>query len=122
MKMKYHQFFYICLDAMTNETTKAPRIQKDRSHIHCKMECRNMGARIVCGPIDEYISICIPEFLPSGANVLIECTRIAIETLAQKLASIECNPFPLPWKGGFNLDNCTENKVSHQRLTFIFKN
>jgi len=116
--------FYICLDGMTNETTKAPRVSKDRSHEHNKMECRNMGARIVCGPIDEYICICMPDYIPGGANVLIECARIAIEILAQKLA--DCKdvmgrpaPLPLPFTGGFNFDNCSENKV--RVIKYIFQ-
>lgn len=108
--------FYVVLDAMTNETTKAPRVSKDRSHALNKMECRNMGARIVCGPIDEYIAICLPDYFPGGANILIECLRVAIETLANKLAELT-PPMILPSRGGINLDNCTENKVRiHYRL------
>jgi hypothetical protein len=104
--------FYVCLDGMTNETTKAPRVSKDRTHALNKMECRNMGARIVCGPIDEYIAICTPDYIPGGANVLIECTRIAIEILAKKLSELPNGAVPLPFKAGINFDNCPENKVT----------
>jgi hypothetical protein len=101
--------FYICIDGQTLEATKAPVMSKDRSHKHATMENRNMGARIVCGPIDEYMSICIGNLLPGGANVLIECVRLATETLAKKLSELP-EPFPLPKKGGYNFDNCGENK------------
>jgi len=117
--------FYVCLDGMTNETTKAPRVSKDRTHLVNKMECRNIGARIVCGPIDEYICICTPDYIPGGANVLIECTRVAIEILANKLADLKDNlgqpaPLPLPFKCGLNFDNCAENKVGYYFLNVKF--
>ena len=70
-----------------------------------------MGVRMVCGPIDEYMSICTSDLIPGGANVLIECTRIATETLAVKLAKLP-KPFVMPMRIGYNFDNCGENKVS----------
>jgi hypothetical protein len=83
---------------------------KDKTHAHQKMENRNIGVRIVCGPIDEFLSICIGDLIPGGANVIIECVRLAIETLAAKLAALP-NPLVLPRKGGLNADNCGEQKV-----------
>jgi hypothetical protein len=73
----------------------------------------NDDARIVCGPIDEYICICMPDYIPGGANVLIECFRTAIEIFARKLADCKNGlgrpkPLPLPFSGGFNFDNCTK--------------
>ena len=102
---------YIGIDGQTNEATKAAKLQKGRKHNHPTMENRNMGVRMVCGPIDEYISICTSDLIPGGANVLIECTRVATEILAAKLAKLP-KPLVLPKKIGYNYDNCGENKVT----------
>ena len=102
--------FFVELDGMSLFKTLAPKLQRDRSHQIPKMENRLIGARIVCGPIDTYIGICTSDLIPGGSNVMIEATRIAIETLAKKLAANDL-PYALPAKGGFNYDNCGENKV-----------
>ena len=102
--------FLVELDGMSIFKTLAPKLQKERKHQYPQMENRLIGARIVCGPIDQYIGICASNTIPGGANVLIECTRIAIEILAKKLSEL-ARPFYLPEKGGFNYDNCGENKV-----------
>ena len=95
---------------MSCHKTLGPLLLKERTHAYPQMENRLIGARIVCGPIDCYIGICTNDLLPGGANVLIEATRIAIETLANKLA--QCNPpLQLPKRGGMNFDNSGENKV-----------
>lgn len=103
--------FYIGIDGQTAEATKGPILSNTTKHAYPKMENRNMGARIVCGPIDEYISICTGDLIPGGANVLIECVRIATEILAAKLAQLP-EPLPLPKNAGYNFDNCGENKVN----------
>ena len=113
--------FFVELDGMSLFKTLAPKLMKERSHQIPKMENRLIGARIVCGPIDTYIAICTGDLIPGGANVMIEATRIAIETLAKKLAANDI-PYALPDKGGFNYDNCGENKVSNKYLyIFIFR-
>jgi hypothetical protein len=113
--------FYICIDGMTAEKTMAPVMlkKKDRKNEHPRMENRNMGARIVCGPIDEFVAICTGNLIPGGANVLIECTRIAIEILAQKLGALD-SPLVLPKTGGLNYDNCGENKVIKLLLIYNY--
>jgi hypothetical protein len=63
---------------------------------------------MVCGPINEYVSISTDNTIPGGANVMIEVTRMAIEILAEKLAAIG---FVLPKSLGVQYDNCGENKV-----------
>ena len=98
------------IDGMSLFKTLCPKLMKDRKHKHPQMENRLLGARIVCGPIDQYIAICTSYLIPGGANVLIEATRIAIEILASKLAKL-AKPIPLPDTGGLNYDNCGENKV-----------
>ena len=103
-------YFFVKLDGMSLFKTLAPKLLKEHSHQIPQMENRLIGARIVCGPIDTYIAICTSDLIPGGANVMIEATRIAIETLAKKLAANHI-PFALPDKGGFNYDNCGENKV-----------
>ena len=63
---------------------------------------------MVCGPIDEYVSICTDITIPGGTNVMIEVTRMAIGILAEKLAAIG---FVIPKNLGVQYDNCGENKV-----------
>ena len=104
-------FWFVELDGMSLFKSQAPFLLKDFTNAHPKMENRLIGARIVCGPIDNYIGICANDLIPGGANVLIECTRLAIEMLAQKLALCD-PPLALPSKGGCNYDNCGENKVN----------
>ncbi len=110
--------FLVELDGMSVFKTLAPKLQKERKNQYPQMENRLIGARIVCGPIDQYIGICTSNTLPSGANVLIEATRIAIEMLADKLSKL-ARPFYLPDRGGFNYDNCGENKVLDVLYSFI---
>ena len=102
--------WFVELDGMSLFKTLCPKMLKERSNQIPQMENRLIGARIVCGPIDTYIAICTNDLIPGGANVMIECTRIAIETLAKKLAELP-TPLALPEKGGINYDNCGENKV-----------
>ena len=102
--------WFVELDGMSVYKTMPPKLQKERKHNYPKMENRLIGARIVCGPIDQYIAICTSDVIPGGANVLIEATRLAIEMLADKLAKPP-TPFALPPRGGLNYDNSGENKV-----------
>jgi hypothetical protein len=81
------------------------------------VENRNIGARIVCGPINEYIAVCSNNLIPGGANVLIEVTRFCMEYLGKRLAEID-KTLVSPQKIGLNFDNSGENKVNHY-LTFI---
>jgi hypothetical protein len=72
---------------------------------------------MVCGPINEYVSISTNDTIPGGANVMIEVTRMAIEILAEKLAAIG---LVLPKVLGVQYDNCGENKVSSLETIFSF--
>jgi hypothetical protein len=100
---------YWDIDGMTVMTCNTPKFNKgmasERSHI---IQNRNIGCRIVCGPVDKFISINTDNLIPGGGNVLVEATRICIETLADILAK-EHNMI-LPSKGHFQYDNCSENK------------
>ena len=57
-------------------------MDKKRNQQNNVTENRNIGVHIVCGPIDEYVSISTDNTIPAGANVMIEVTRMAIEILA----------------------------------------
>jgi hypothetical protein len=104
--------WFVEADGMSMFKTMAPKLQKERTDPYPRMENRLIGARIVCGPIDEYIGITCSDLIPGGASVMIEVTRICIEVLARKLG--ECaTSYELPDEGGMNFDNCGENKVSY---------
>ena len=74
---------------------------------------------MVCGPINEYVSISTDNTIPGGANVLIEVTRMAIEILAEKLALIG---YVLPKSLGIQYDNCGENKVNYLIFNYVYLN
>ena len=100
----------IDIDGQTVITGNTPKWTKGRkSQQNNVIENRNIGVHMVCGPINEYVSISTDNTIPGGANVLIEVTRMAIEILAEKLAAIG---FVLPKTLGVQYDNCGENKVS----------
>jgi len=97
---------------ITGNTPKWTKVTKtQQSNV---IENRNIGIHMVCGPINEYVSISTDNTIPGGANVLIEVTRMAIEILAEKLAAIG---FVLPTSLGVQYDNCGENKVRTLAIT-----
>ena len=100
---------YLDIDGMTVITCNTPRWMKGRnfavSHV---FENRNIGARLICGPIDRYISINTDDLIPGGANVLVEVSRLCIEVLAELLKE---QNLELPRKLFFQYDNSGEQKV-----------
>jgi hypothetical protein len=103
--------WFVEADGMSMFKTLCPKLQKERTDPYPRMENRLIGCRIICGPIDEYIGVTCSDLIPGGANIMIEVTRICLETLSRRLAELD-NPFELPDEGGLNYDNCGENKVS----------
>ena len=102
---------YLDIDPQSTWTGNPPKTNKDRqSKVDFCIENRNIGVRVVCGPIDEYISICTNNLIPHGANVLVEVVRFSIEYLGRRLAKIDPNLI-LPKKLGLQFDNSGENKV-----------
>ena len=111
---------YFDIDGQSTWAGNTPKLSKDRStKLDFCVENRNIGARIVCGPIDEYISVCTNNLIPGGANILVEVTRFCIEYLAKRLAEIDEN-LVLPKKIGFNYDNSGENKVNHSCYYYCY--
>ena len=103
---------YFDIDGQSTWAGNTPKLSKDRStKSEFCVENRNIGARIVCGPIDEYISVCTNNLIPGGANVLIEVTRFCMEYLGKRLAEID-ETLVSPKKIGLNFDNSGENKVN----------
>jgi hypothetical protein len=101
---------YVDIDPQSTWAGNTPKLMKERhSTENTVIENRNIGARVVCGPIDEYVSICTNDVIPGGANVLIEVSRYLIEYLAKRLQEFD---MILPKKIGFQFDNSGENKVS----------
>ena len=115
--------WFIEADGMSMFKTQCPKLQKERTDPYPRMENRLIGCRIICGPIDEYIGITCSDIIPGGANIMIEVTKICLETLANRLAALDI-PYELPDEGGLNYDNCGENKVRSffELLHFIFLN
>ena len=73
------------------------------------IENRNIGVHVVCGPIDEYISVCTDNLIPGGANILVEVVKFAIEYLGRRLQAIN---MILPKKIALQFDNSGEQKVT----------
>jgi hypothetical protein len=100
---------YFNIDASSVWTGNSPKFQKVRnSKQNTHIENRNFGCRIVCGPIDEYISVCTNNLIPGGANVMVEVVRYCIEYLSGRLQEVG---MVIPKKVGFHFDNSGENKV-----------
>ena len=101
---------YIDIDPQSSYAGNTPKLSKDRqSKENTVIENRNIGVHIVCGPVDEYISICTDNLIPKGANVLVEATKFAIEYLAKRLGDFD---MILPRVIGLQFDNSGENKVN----------
>ena len=102
---------YIDIDGMTVITCNTPRWNRSRgkhSEAKFQIENRNIGARLVCGPVDVYISINTDDTMPGGGNILVEVTRTCLKILGELLAEYD---FELPKKAYFQFDNSGENKV-----------
>ena len=72
------------------------------------IENRNIGVHVVCGPIDEYISVSANNLIPGGANVLVEVVRFANKYLGSRLQAVN---MVLPRKLALQFDNSGEQKV-----------
>lgn len=100
---------YLNIDASsvwTGNTPKLTKLRKVKQNTH--IENRNFGCRIVCGPIDEYISVCTNNLIPGGANVLIDIVKYCMEYLGRRLQEFA---MVMPKKIGLHFDNSGENKV-----------
>lgn len=108
---EYHpKMGFIELDGQTVETGNSPYAEKEGMTGHPVIENRNIGARLVCGPIDRWISISTNNLVPGGANILIEASKLAVETLAEFLADLN---MAMPRDLKVQYDNSTENKVKY---------
>jgi hypothetical protein len=100
---------HIDFDGQSTWVGNTPKYCKDRtSATDNVIENRNIGVRIVCGPVKEYISVCTNNLIPHGANVLLEVLKYSIEYLAKRLMDFG---MVLPKKLGVQGDNSGENKV-----------
>ena len=100
---------FVELDGQTVVTGNTPKLAKERNNTqNSVIENRNIGGRVVCGPIDKWISISTNNLIPGGANVMIEATKMAIEILAEMLAE---HDMAMPSELDVQYDNCGENKV-----------
>jgi hypothetical protein len=100
---------HIDFDGQSTWVGNTPKYSKDRqSGSDLVIENRNIGVRIVCGPVKEYISVCTNNLIPHGANVLVEVLKYSIEYLAGRLMEFG---MVLPKKIGVQGDNSGENKV-----------
>ena len=109
---------YFNIDASSVWTGNTPKFQKLRTgKQNNHIENRNFGCRIVCGPIDEYISVCTNNLIPGGANVMVEVVRYSIEYLGRRLQEMN---MVVPKALGFHFDNSGENKVSLYFFGYLF--
>ena len=100
---------YFNIDAQSVWTGSTPKLQKLRNvKQNSYIENRNFGCRVVCGPIDEYISICTNNLIPGGANIMVEILRYCMEYLGRRLRE---HGMAMPKKIGLHFDNSGENKV-----------
>lgn len=84
---------------------------KPKATLQHHIENRNIGAHIVCGSIDTFVSINTNDLLPGGANIITEVTKRCIEIAAEMLAK---SGLVLPKRLSVQYDNCGENKVCNK--------
>jgi hypothetical protein len=109
---------HIDFDGQSTWVGNTPKWTKDRSSSSDSViENRNIGVRIVCGPVKEYISVCTNNLIPHGANVLVEVLKFSIEYLANRLMDYG---MVLPKKIGVQGDNSGENKVTTLFLNILY--
>ena len=107
---------HIDIDGQSTWAGNTPKWDKDRTDSNEDgdvIENRNIGARIVCGPIDRYISISTNNTIPKGANVMVETMRYCIQYLARSLQEFHLR---LPRTIGIQFDNSGENKVCNDDI------
>jgi hypothetical protein len=85
--------------------------KNQKSTIPHRIENRNIGAHVVCGSIDTYMSFNTNDLVPGGSNVIIEVTKRCIEVLAEMLSA---KGYVTPKKLSVQYDNCGENKVRYE--------
>ena len=112
--MRYSYIRYSCYQSLYNRIELSIQHlnytgKKDRkANLGHHIENRNIGAHLVCGPIDTYVSFNTNNLVPGGANVIIEVTKRCIEVLGEMLSK---RGFVTPKKLNVQYDNCGENKV-----------
>jgi hypothetical protein len=108
---------HIDFDGQSTWAGNTPVFTRDRtSKADSVIENRNIGVRLVCGPIKEYISVCTNNLIPHGANVVVEVLKYSIEYLARRLKE---HNMVLPKKIGVQGDNSGENKVNYLNTFFL---
>ena len=108
---------HIDFDGQSTWIGNTPKWSKDRTGpAESVIENRNIGVRIVCGPVKEYISVSTNNLIPHGANVLVEVLKFSLEYLAEKLTEFG---MVLPKKIGVQADNSGENKVNKIIYSFF---
>jgi hypothetical protein len=106
------EYFFMAADFVSSYTGDTPffhfqgRHSKD-DHGKSKIETRMCGVRVICGDIDEFWIFYTDNFMPGGANVMVEIMRQAVAHLVIRLAA---KGFKLPRKCFLYFDNCAENK------------
>ena len=101
----------------TGNTPKFSRKGERQSKMKACIENRNIGVRVVCGPIDEYISVSTNNLIPGGANVLVEVVKYSVEYLSRRLGEYS---MVLPKSLALQFDNSGENKVILSILLLFF--
>jgi hypothetical protein len=107
---------YMSGDGFTEYRTAVPYVCHRKHHKSdaSRLQNRQIGVEVICGPIAEVWLFNINSFVRGGANCMIEVMRQAISEMRDCL---EAMGYVLPRKAYFEFDNCGENK---NRVKFAY--
>jgi hypothetical protein len=105
---------FLLIDGMTEYKGRTPIIKYGETERKSKeydngtaIGDRIIGVLAVCGPIEEYFLYHLDDFVPGGANTMVEVLRLALLDLAELLSTLHMS---LPLTLFLQFDNCGENK------------
>jgi len=116
--------FQIFPDGMTEHTTLTPNVRingrvSKQDHGKPELSSRVIGARVVCGEIDEFFVYYTDQLVLKDPDITCELIRQSMADLG-RLCKDKHNCL-LPKEGFFQFDNCpTENKASCFFVNYMF--
>jgi len=116
--------FQIFPDGMTEHTTLTPNVRMNgrtskQDHGKPELSSRVIGARVVCGEIDEFFVYYTDQLVLKDPDITCELIRQSMADLG-RLCKDKHNCL-LPKEGFFQFDNCpTENKASFLFVKYLF--
>lgn len=100
---------FISADGFTEYRTAVPYVctKRHQKGDAARLQNRQIGVEVICGPISEVWLYNISSFVRGGANLMVEVMRQVISEVRDRMNALG---FELPKLAYFQFDNCGENK------------